>query len=544
MAADSGRSNQPPTDSAPPAPEAAQTVSRRARFRVVSKHQVSGWRFLLSRIEHALVRRDPSMLDDPARGRMTALLVGVALACVCIAAAAVLSFFKPAKVVGNSKIVADKDSGALYVNIDGRLYPALNLSSARLIVGSSDNPVQVPSDELSKYPRGPWVGIPGAPGRMVGTSDRNSYWAVCDTARTGHSAPLDPSTGLPTAAASPVLTTAIGGKLTVDGDAVRDLGDSEARLVREGTTNWLVYRHPERGVVRAMINMGDAAVLLAVGVDAIAPVVIVSRGLLEAIPEVPPLTPPKIEGAGAEVVLSSGYTTKIGAILAVATPDRPAAYYVVTQPGLLPVSPVLAAMIRNADVLGSPASATVSANTIAANLRSGTLPAASTYPVKPVELVDPTEIPVTCYGWSHRDGDPTASTTLLVGKNLPLTADERRHVVNLVSGQFSGGESAHSVYLPKTSGRFVQVTGSDAVSPRRESLWWVSDSGVRYGIDVKVGDSGAEQTLNALGIGSPVPAPWSVISLFAPGPTLSRADARLQHDGIAPDQLVAKIPDN
>jgi type VII secretion protein EccB len=148
-----------------------------ARFRVVSKHQVSGWKFLLNRIEHALVRRDASMLDDPGRGRNIALLIGVALACVCVAGAAVLAFFKPAKVVGDSKIVADQDSGALYVNLDGRLYPALNLTSARLIVGSPDDPVKVPPDELAKHPRGPWVGIPGAPGRMVGTTDRDSYWA-------------------------------------------------------------------------------------------------------------------------------------------------------------------------------------------------------------------------------------------------------------------------------------------------------------------------------------------------------------------------------
>jgi ESX secretion system ATPase EccB len=33
----------------------------------------------------------------------------------------------------------------------------------------------------------------------------------------------------------------------------------------------------------------------------------------------------------------------------------------------------------------------------------------------------------------------------------------------------------------------------------------------------------------------PTPIPWSMLSLFAPGPTLSRADALLAHDGLAPD---------
>ncbi|WP_280450904.1 type VII secretion protein EccB [Nocardia cyriacigeorgica] len=162
-----------------------------ARFRVVTKHQISGWRFLLHRIEHALVRRDASMIDDPQRGRSTALLIGVALACVCVAGAAVMAFFKPAKSVGDSKIVADKDTGALYVRVGDRLHPALNLTSARLVVGSADNPVRVSGGELSKYPRGPWVGIPGAPGNIVDSGSKDSSWAVCDTTRSGAAAPVE-----------------------------------------------------------------------------------------------------------------------------------------------------------------------------------------------------------------------------------------------------------------------------------------------------------------------------------------------------------------
>ncbi|CKM57145.1 ESX-1 secretion system protein EccB1 [Mycobacterium tuberculosis] len=34
-------------------------------LRLTTKVQVSGWRFLLRRLEHAIVRRDTRMFDDP-----------------------------------------------------------------------------------------------------------------------------------------------------------------------------------------------------------------------------------------------------------------------------------------------------------------------------------------------------------------------------------------------------------------------------------------------------------------------------------------------
>lgn len=505
-----------------------------ARFRVVSSPQVSGWRFLFRRIEHALVRRDPSMIDDPGRGRSIALLVGVALACVAVAGAAVLSFFKPAKLVGNSRIIADKSSGALYVNLEGRMYPALNLTSARLIIGSPENPVQVSGEELEKYPRGPWVGIPGAPGRMVGTTDRDSSWAVCDTAA-DNAGRLDPGTGLPTTSSSPVYSTAIGGPLVTDATTIRALDGDEARLVRTGTSNWLLYRASDGRAVRSPISLSASAVTLSLGIESTARAVPATQEFLEAIPEVPALTVPTVEGAGAMVTLS-GNRLRVGSVLTIPVPDQPSTFYVVTRTGLVQVSPVVAAMIRNSGSGSSDAARTVDAKVVSGNLRPGSLPGTEAYPVRPVELVTAESSPVACYHWKRGGTESAASTSLLVGRQLPLKSEAQTQTVALVTASESRGRTADAAYLPPTSGRFVQVTGADPASPRRESLWWVSDSGVRYGIEAR-----GDQTLQALGIGSPVPAPWSIVSLFAPGATLSQRDARVQHDGIPPNPTVAEL---
>ncbi|MGW5216254.1 type VII secretion protein EccB [Nocardia sp. NPDC004085] len=513
-----------------------------ARFRVVTKHQISGWRFLLRRIEHALVRRDASMIDDPQRGRSTALSIGIALACVIIAGAAVLAFFKPAKKVGDSNIVAEKDTGALFVRLNNRLFPALNLTSARLIVGSPDTPVKVSRDELAKYPRGPWVGIPGAPASIVDTDERDSSWTVCDTARTGAAAPVNPSTGLPTVSRSAVRTTAIGGPLTVDGDANRPLGDGEARLLRDDTTTWLVYGDAEKGVVRAAIDLANTAVAMALGIDSTAPVMAASKGLINAIPEAPPLRVPEVPGKGESITLNNGYTTPVGSVLTVSVPDQGVSYYLVSQSGLVRISTVLAAMVRNADSQGSVSTRTVGPDVIAANLRPGQWPGTATYPPRPIRLVDPERSGVTCLHWSRSGNDPNAATELLVGRQLPLTKEEQGRAVDLVTSAASRGTTADAAYLPRDTGRFVQVTGAEPGSPLRESLYWVSDSGVRYGIITDPSSIGAaDPTLASLALRAPVPAPWSIISLFAIGPALSQKEARIQHDGIPNNKIVAGL---
>ena len=70
----------------------------------------------------------------------------------------------------------------MYVRVGERLYPALNLASARLIAGEPQNPVRVRRSEIDSMPRGAMAGIPGAPmTSMTATQPETSSWLVCDT---------------------------------------------------------------------------------------------------------------------------------------------------------------------------------------------------------------------------------------------------------------------------------------------------------------------------------------------------------------------------
>ena len=85
-----------------------------------------------------------------------------------------------------------------------------------------------------------------------------------------------------------------------------------------------------------------------------------------------------------------------------------------------------------------------------------------------------------------------------------------------------------AVVMPRGSGFFVQVTGQQPQSATKEQVFWVSDLGVRYGVE----DTGGEPGKAAAALGmtaGPLPIPWAVLSLLQAGPALSKDDALVAH---------------
>jgi type VII secretion protein EccB len=513
---------------------------RRSRpgFRLTARTQVTGWRFLYRRLQHALVRRDTRMIDDPQRAQAGPLLLGWLLAAVIGVGALVWGVFAPGGLVKDAKIVSDRDTGALWVRIGDRLDPVLNLASARLILGQPDKPVKASSAEIDKFPHGSLVGIPGAPEDIRDAENPESVWTVCDTTMTGSAVPLDPVTGLPTTARSPVVTTVIGGPLTTGLETV-SVGGDQGRLVGYQNRTWLIFARPDGVVVRSVVDLLDRLVADALGLEATDLVLPISQGLFNAIPSEPPLAAPRVPDAGTRPGYAGATAVTVGTVITVKELSGQSTYYVALPDGIQQVSLSAATMIRAANPQSSADPLEVGPDQVAAWPKSSGLPV-DFYPAGPVKLVDADSDPVTCWSWSHHGDDPTSATQVLVGRTLPLTEAQSRSLVAMVSAPTSGGATTDQVYMPSTTGRFVQVTGADADSRLRESYFWVADNGVRFGLDTSEKAGGAV-TLSALNLHYPVPAPWPVISLFAPGPTLSQRDARIRHDGVAPNPTVAAL---
>src|ERR1700754_1052911 len=152
-----------------------------ASFRLTTKVQVSGWRFLLRRLEHAIVRRDTRMFDDPLSFYGRSAAIGIVISALILVGAMAMAFFKPQGKMGGGNLFVDRATNQLYLMVSGQLHPVYNLTSARLVLGNPAEPTVVKSAELSKFPRGQTVGIPGAPYATPVSSDSASVWALCDT---------------------------------------------------------------------------------------------------------------------------------------------------------------------------------------------------------------------------------------------------------------------------------------------------------------------------------------------------------------------------
>jgi type VII secretion protein EccB len=148
-----------------------------------NRDQNSGHLFYNRRLRAAITRFSVRMKHDD-RKQQAAVALSIVLVVIGLGWMALLHVMKPAGLVGQSAIIGDRDTGAVYAKINGRLYPALNLTSARLAIGNAGAPTWVKTSEIAKYPTGPMIGIPGAPDSLPITAGAVSAWSVCDTAAT------------------------------------------------------------------------------------------------------------------------------------------------------------------------------------------------------------------------------------------------------------------------------------------------------------------------------------------------------------------------
>ncbi|MDS1114448.1 type VII secretion protein EccB [Gordonia westfalica] len=478
---------------------------------LTTKAQVNGYRFLIKRLEHALVRRDVRMLHDPMRSQLQALVVGTVLGLLVLGGCGVYGLIRPQGSVGDATIIVSKNSGSMYVLVEDTLHPVLNLASARLITGSSEKPTSVADKKLQPYPRGPLLGIPGAPASLPGSAHKGtSMWTVCDSAAVSSDT-----------SSESIQQTVIADEPALGASTVETARPADAVLVDAGDETFLIYQLFRDGAwspVRAAVDTDSAPVMRALGLEGVAPRRM-TPGLLNSFPLVDPLEVPTIPGAGAPGAVESA---TVGSVVKSVDVDDETTYHVVLRGGVQEISAPTAEILRLADRDGAAPVMTVAPGRLA------TLKVVEELPIGDFPQLTPSMLglaadPTLCRSWSRGTDEPRAETALLAGRALPLKSDARP--VRLTSAD-GAGPGLDQVYLPPGSGEYLQVTGNEADSARTESLFYVNDSGVRFGIpDLETGGT--------LGLGdSPARAPWSVVSLLAPGPTLSTEAALVAHDGL------------
>ena len=106
-----------------------------------------------------------------------------------------------------------------------------------MISDSDESPKSIAEKKLTGYPRGPLLGIPGAPLALPGPrATDTSQWTVCDTV-----------------SGDDVLTTVVAGE-PVLGDRVREAAPSDASLVTAGDGTYLIFEGK-----RARVDIGQCS---------------------------------------------------------------------------------------------------------------------------------------------------------------------------------------------------------------------------------------------------------------------------------------------
>ena len=471
-----------------------------------NRDQNSGHLFYNRRLRAATTRFSVRMKHDD-RKQTAALVLSIVLVAIAAGWMVLLNVLKPSGVVGDSAIIGDRESGAIYARIDGRLYPALNLTSARLATGTAGQPTWVKPAEIAKYPTGPLVGIPGAPAAMAVHPGAVSAWAVCDTA------------GRPRTADKPVVTS-IAGQLA--GGRATPMAKDAALVVTFERATYVIW-----GGKRSQIDPADRAVTLSLGLDpGVTVPVIISRALFDGLPATEPLRVPKVPDAGTPSKLLSG--SQVGAVLQAQTAGGGTQFYVLLADGVQKVGGFVADLMRSANSYGSTTPRTVTPDVLVNIPEVNSLPV-DYYPSKRLNFVDSEANPTTCVGWEKASTDPQARVMVYNGRGLPVPLSMDNRIVRLVrDDRDPASVVANQVLVLSGAANFVTSTSGVITSDSRESLFWVSDSGVRFGI------AADDSTLRALGLdpGSAVQAPWPLLRTFAAGPALSQQAALVARDTV------------
>lgn len=458
---------------------------------------VSGYRFLLRRIECALLFGDVCAATGALRARTTSLALGCVLAIVAAMGCVFVALLRPQSALGQAPIVMGRESGALYVRVDDVWHPVLNLASARLIAATNANPQPVSESELGHTKRGPLLGIPGAPQLLdQPLAGAESAWAICDSDNGGS-------------------TTVVVGPAEDSSAQVLTAEQMILVATESGSPTYLLY-----GGRRAVVDLADPAVVWALRLQGRVPHV-VAQSLLNAVPEAPRITAPRIRGGGRASVGLPGFL--VGGVVRItrASGDE---YYVVLEDGVQRIGQVAADLLRFGDSQGSVNVPTVAPDVIRVAPIVNTLPV-SAFPDRPPTPVDGSPgraVTTLCVTWTPAQPG-AARVAFLAGSGPPVPLGG----VPVTLAQADGrGPALDAVYLPP--GRSAYVAARSLSGGGTGTRYLVTDTGVRFAIH-------DDDVAHDLGLPTAaIPAPWPVLATLPSGPELSRANASVARDTVAP----------
>ncbi|MGC4804360.1 type VII secretion protein EccB [Micromonospora sp. DT233] len=469
------------------------------------RDQVQAYRFVTRRIVSALLSGDPETTDLPMRRLGLAIFGSAMVATLVLAGAGVYGLVtKGGSPLEANTLVIEKETGATYVFVDGRLYPTLNYASARLILGEETPAVRSMSQaSILQRPRGRTVGIVGAPDDLP---DRSALvglpWSVCNTPD-----PVDPRRS----ATRLVIDQALSG-----GSA---LGD-QALLVAVGEQRYLLA-----GNTRMQV-LGGGTAIAALKMASVRPIE-VGQQLINAVPAGPRLKEPFIPGDKERSQLSVGTGPAwVGQIFRAA--DQ---HYVLTRDGLVSIGEITALLLRRdgggvKDITPEQAGRVLSEKRIEDEGIPQKLPE--------VRQAGPGRASVCATYRAGSAGGPPTTTIEVFDRTPPELSPTAPGSIEVRQNGRDSVRTAERVVVPGGKGALVKAmpgVGEGGQSTTASTVYLITSQGVRYPLGTRSGDAAA-----ALGYGgvTPLAVPASLLALIPTGPTLEPEAARNYFDPGSP----------
>lgn len=281
--------------------------------------QLQSYQFMVQRVVSALVLRETDPPQSPFRRAASAAFASVLVTVVIAAGFGVYSIFTGG---GNQKwkvegtVVVEKNTAAAFLFHEGKLHPALNLTSAVLASGSpKPNIMTVSTKSLQSVPWGQTIGIPLLPNSLASKKELAGLpWSVC--AMQIKEGPV---------------SAVVAGRTQIDRG--RLVGPEDAMIVRStvrASKPFVLWRG------RLYETEQSTADRLAPGVQVTA----VATAFLNGLPKGDPITPHRATGSGN--VSRFNELWKVGEVLTVFGVTADDRYVLVREDGLFYVSQVQA----------------------------------------------------------------------------------------------------------------------------------------------------------------------------------------------------------
>lgn len=456
--------------------------------------QLHSYQFAVQRMVAALVMRETDPAQSPFRRAAGATLASVLIAAIALGAVGVYGVFTgggASKWRKNGAVVIEKDTGARFVYLDGKLHPVLNHASALLIAGTSgQNPVRLSRKSIAAEPRGEPRGIPNAPDPLPVRSALLRYpWTVC-------------STVLPGATAGPrsMLLVGLGptgGKPLADGAVLARHPDGDLHLIWNGRRH--LIRDEE--IVQSALGWSSE------------PVTTVAPALINSLPAGADLGRITIAGRGNGFSFVPG--AKVGEVFVVrgqgANRDQ---YAVAVRNGLAAITEVqmrlLLADPATRDRIGQTTPTNLSLSDFTAAPKVDDLVPTGAAPPGTTPTLAPADSGAVCAVVRDESG----------AAQVQVQAETPSVTGAMATGERSAAGGVLADYVRVEAGKGAVIESVPQPGAQGGTLSVVTDLGRRYSVP-------SADVLSTLGLGvSPARVPANIVALLPAGPALDPDSAR------------------